>query len=101
YDRLERVLVCDLPEEEVLGTLSGKKRLFSVITPCKNTHGKDASAEIVTYRGMGSVIVVDLQCVVAVVGRVETRGSWKIVDRTGGLIRPEFVNDEQDVDPGQ
>lgn len=95
YGQLERILVCELPKKTILRTLSGKKRLLAVITPCKSTHGKDASTEITTYRGMGSVIVVDLQCVVAVVGRVETRGSWKIVDRTGGLIRPEFVPDAQ------
>lgn len=55
--------------------------------------------EITTYRGMGQTIVTDLQSVVAVVGRVETRGSWKIIDRTGGLIRPEFVADNEGADP--
>lgn len=94
YGRLEQILVCDLPRKAILDTLSGQQRLLAVITPCKNTQGKDASAEITTYRGMGSVIVTDLQSVMAVVGRVETRGSWKIIDRTGGLIRPEFVPDE-------
>ncbi|KAJ7721256.1 hypothetical protein DFH07DRAFT_760513 [Mycena maculata] len=96
YGRLERVLV------SVLGSLSTKKCLMAVITPCRNTQGKDAFLEMTTYRGMGSVIVVDLQCVVAVIGRVETRGSWKIVDRTGGLIHPEFAQsegvDDDDVD---
>ncbi|KAJ7726338.1 hypothetical protein DFH07DRAFT_685091, partial [Mycena maculata] len=85
YGRLDRILVCDLPENRTLGALSGKKRLLAVLTPCKHTNGKDASTEIVTYCGLGPVIVVDLQCVMAVVGRVQTRGSWKIVDHTGGL----------------
>ena len=91
-------MVYNLPRDKVLGTLSGKTRLLAVITPCTHTQGKDASIETTTYRGMGSAIVTDLQSVVAVVGRVETRGSWKLIDRTGGLIRPEFVPDDEGAD---
>ncbi|KAJ6503098.1 hypothetical protein DFH09DRAFT_839222, partial [Mycena vulgaris] len=68
YGRLERILVCVLPKDKILGPISGKKRLLAVITPCKNTHGRDASLEITTYRGMGTSVVTDLQSVVAVVG---------------------------------
>ncbi|KAJ7166233.1 hypothetical protein C8R46DRAFT_1219984 [Mycena filopes] len=74
YGRLERILVCKLPNAHVLGTLSGKQRLLAVITPCKNTGGKDAALQVATYRGMGSVVVVDLH----------------------GLIRPEFVEEDED-----
>lgn len=79
-----------------MGHLSGKKRLLAVIAPCNNTRGRDAAMNITTYRGMGQEITVDLQCVVAVVGRVESRGKWTIIDRTGGLIRPEFVSSDDE-----
>ncbi|KAJ6583444.1 hypothetical protein DFH09DRAFT_911658, partial [Mycena vulgaris] len=98
YGRLERILVCVLPKDKILGPISGKKRLLAVTTPCKNTHGRDASLEITTYRGMGTSIVTDLQSVVAVVGRAESRGVWTITDRTGGLIHPEFVPAEEGVE---
>ncbi|KAJ7224885.1 hypothetical protein C8J57DRAFT_1253129 [Mycena rebaudengoi] len=101
YGQLERILICQLPEDSALESisgkysLSGKKHLLAVITPCTHTQGKDASQEITSYRDLAPApIVTDLQSVVAVVGRAETRGSWKIIDRTGGIIRPQFVIDE-------
>ncbi|KAJ7194303.1 hypothetical protein GGX14DRAFT_343184, partial [Mycena pura] len=61
YGRLERILVCDLPAsaDRKLGSISNKRRLLVVITPCLNTAGKDAALEITTYRGMGSPVVTD------------------------------------------
>ncbi|KAJ6521516.1 hypothetical protein B0H19DRAFT_973959, partial [Mycena capillaripes] len=95
YGRLERILVCVVPPNKRFMSIAGKTRLLAVVTPCNNTRGKDASKEITRYRTMGTALVMDLQSIVAVVGRVETRGSWVIVDRTGGFIRPEFVPDDE------
>jgi hypothetical protein len=94
YGRLERILCCNLPKAKALGALSGKDRVLAVISPCKRTKGKDAALEITSYRELGDPIVTDLQAVVAVVGKMETRGRWYIIDRTGGLIRPEFVRED-------
>ncbi|KAJ7028857.1 hypothetical protein C8F04DRAFT_883391, partial [Mycena alexandri] len=91
YGRLECILVCDLPRTAVFDSLAGKRHLLAVITPCKNTKGKDASLEITNHNGFTSLLVTDLQSVVAVVGRIQTRGRWALVDRTGGLIRPQFI----------
>ncbi|KAJ7744382.1 hypothetical protein B0H16DRAFT_1857874, partial [Mycena metata] len=96
YGQLDRVLVCNRPTTAPLCALSGQTRLLAVISPCQSTHGKDAALELMTHRGMGPAVVVDLQCVVAVVGRLQTRGSWNLVDRTGGLIWPEFFGDDDD-----
>jgi hypothetical protein len=98
YGRLERVLECRLPLAKELQHLAGKTRLLAVISPCLNTQGKDAALVRTSYRDIGDPIVTDLQAVAAVVGRVETRDRWYIVDRTGGLIRPEFVPEDEDVD---
>ncbi|KAJ7652366.1 hypothetical protein DFH06DRAFT_1418733 [Mycena polygramma] len=68
YGRLEQVLVYELPQA-----------------------GKDATEGIVSYNRATTTIVADVQAVSAVVGRMKTRGKWAIVDRTGGLIKPEFV----------
>ncbi|KAJ7707244.1 hypothetical protein B0H16DRAFT_1345302, partial [Mycena metata] len=92
YGQLERILECVLPKEQTLGIVSGKRRLLAVIH--KSTGGKDASLERTSYTGLANLLVTDLQSVVAVVGRVPTRGRWLIVDRTGGLIQPEFVQHE-------
>ncbi|KAJ7025864.1 hypothetical protein C8F04DRAFT_957060, partial [Mycena alexandri] len=100
YGRLECILVCDLPRAAVFDSLAGKRRLLAVITPCKNTKGQDASLEITNHNGFTSLLVTDLQSVVAVVGRIQTRGRWALVDRTGGLIRPQFIEaDAEEEDP--
>ncbi|KAJ7017219.1 hypothetical protein C8F04DRAFT_979745 [Mycena alexandri] len=95
YGQLERVVDCLLPKDKTLGRVSGKRRLLAIIHPCKNTRGKDASLERTGYTELANILVTDLQSVVAVVGRVKTRGKWLIVDRTGGLIHPQFVQDEE------
>ncbi|KAJ7304892.1 hypothetical protein DFH08DRAFT_825250 [Mycena albidolilacea] len=98
YGRLERVLECTLPSAKELQHLAGKTRLLAVISPCLNTQGKDAALVRTSYRDIGDPIVTDFQAVVAVVGRVERRDRWYIVDRTGGLICPEFFPEDEDVD---
>ncbi|KAJ7621835.1 hypothetical protein B0H17DRAFT_1290387 [Mycena rosella] len=90
YGRLEQILVCDVPKGELWGGFSGKTRLLAVITPC-STGGKDATEEIVSYDRMTTQIVTDLQTISSVVGRIKTRGKWTIIDRSGGLIKPEFI----------
>lgn len=70
--------------------MAGATRLLAVLTPC-STSGKDAAKEFTSYTQMTRPIVTDLATIVAVVGRVETRDKWVIVDRSGGLLHPEFV----------
>ncbi|KAF7372933.1 hypothetical protein MSAN_00500000 [Mycena sanguinolenta] len=90
YGRLEQILVCELPDNELFGAFAGKTRLLAVLIPC-STAGRDATKEILSYTQTNSKIVADLQSVSAVIGRMQTRGKWVIIDRTAGLIKPEFV----------
>jgi hypothetical protein len=34
----------------------------------------------------------------AVVGRIQTRGKWHLIDCTGGMVRPEFIPSEMEED---
>ncbi|KAJ6516973.1 hypothetical protein DFH09DRAFT_940656, partial [Mycena vulgaris] len=90
YGRLDQILVYQLPTGKLWGAFSGQTRLLAVLTPCSTT-GRDATQEIVSYIQTNTQLVTDLQSVSAVVGRIQTRGKWVIVDRTGGLIKLEFV----------
>lgn len=73
---------------------------MAVITPCK-TLGKDAAKGMVAYTDVFKPIVTDLRTIVAVVGRVPTRGKWVIIDRTGGLVNPTFLTEDQVLDENQ
>ncbi|KAJ6451862.1 hypothetical protein C8R47DRAFT_998294, partial [Mycena vitilis] len=98
YGQLDQILVCKLPSNRKFwGKLTGHVRLLAVITPY-STGGKDAAVDIVSHRKALAPLVLDLQSVVAVVGRLETRGKWYLVDRTGGMVRPEFVPFEKEGD---
>jgi hypothetical protein len=73
-----------------LGKLAGEVRLLAVITPYR-TGGQDAALQIVSHQHAMATVVLDLQSVMAVVGRVYSQGKWFPIDRTGGMVRPEFV----------
>ncbi|KAF8121487.1 hypothetical protein K438DRAFT_1653858 [Mycena galopus ATCC 62051] len=90
YGQLEQILVCELPENPLFRAFSGQTRLLAVLVPC-STAGRDATKEILSYTQTNTKIVTDLQSVSAVIGRMQTRGKWVIIDRTGGLVKPEFV----------
>ena len=83
-------MVCKLPKHPLWSYMSGTERLLAVITPCA-TAGKDATREVTSYTTTTTPIVTDLRTITAAVGRVQSRGEWLIVDRSGGLLHPEFV----------
>ncbi|KAJ7225212.1 hypothetical protein C8J57DRAFT_1252902 [Mycena rebaudengoi] len=79
YGHLEKILECELPDDELFGEYAATTR-------------KDAAQEYTSYNRTTTEIVTDLQTIVAVVGRAETQGKWVIIDRTGGLIHPVFID---------
>lgn len=91
YGKLELILECDIPEKRFWGrVLQGKTVLLAVITPCV-TMGKDAAKELTMYQHTTTQVVTDLQTISAVVGRVQTRNRWGIVDRSEDSSRTEFI----------
>ncbi len=64
---------------------------LAVITPC-STGGRDAAQGYITYSDTTTQIVTDLQAVQYVVGRIKSRGSWRIIDRSGSFARTEFMS---------
>jgi hypothetical protein len=90
YGKLELILECDIPEKKFWGKyLKGTTVLLAVITPSV-TMGKDATKELTTYQYTTTQVVTDLRTISAVVGRVQTRNRWGIVDRSEDSSRTEF-----------
>ncbi|KAF7312876.1 hypothetical protein MKEN_00971900 [Mycena kentingensis (nom. inval.)] len=91
YGRLDEILECEMPDKAWMGDYRKRTCLFAVITPCTRTSA-DASKKIVGYKRLPKTqLVLDLASVIAVVGRLELEDRWVIIDRTDGLIKPEFV----------
>jgi hypothetical protein len=81
-----------LPKDPFWSYMSGKTRLLAVITPCA-TLGEDASKKLTSYTDTTTTLVTDLRTIVAVVGKVKSRGRWYLVDRSGGLLHPAFTTE--------
>ncbi|KAF7291084.1 hypothetical protein MKEN_01490300 [Mycena kentingensis (nom. inval.)] len=90
YGLLVEILTCDVPDDAKFGVFSGTTRLLAVIQPC-NTAGRDAATGVVAYTRLQASLVVDLNAISAVVGRIRRGERWYIVDRTDGTIKPELV----------
>ncbi len=71
------------------------------VLPC-DTNGQDAALRanpVVTYKKLLPACLIHIQTVVAVVGRVRVANEWAIVDRSRGMVRPTFVdNDGNDLE---
>ncbi|KAF8128237.1 hypothetical protein EV363DRAFT_1585187 [Boletus edulis] len=95
YGQLERILVCQLGDEGVWRHYSHSTHILALIIPVK-TEGQDASTTTTYFSKFLAPIITDIRNVKAVVGRVETRNRWGIVDRSVGLAKTTFVPDELD-----
>ena len=95
YGKLCYILVCYLSNKPSWRTLKGTTRLLAAIQPCDiQLQGKarDATKSIVFYSNYSTMVVVDLAAVTCVVGRVQSRKKWYILDRSGGLVQTSFVS---------
>ena len=91
YGRLELILECDIPDGKFWGRdLRGTTVILAVITPCV-TMGKDATKQMTTYQHTTTQMVTDLRAISALIGRVQTRNRWGIIDRSEESSRTEFI----------
>ena len=86
------VLVCVLPDIPMFGPLSGSLRLLALVKPCQTM----GTQEPTHYRTMLSPFVTDISNIKAIIGRVQTRGKWGIVDRTPGIAAAVFGHLDED-----
>lgn len=92
YGFLETILECNFsPDDDFWDGLQGSTLLLAVISPC-NTRNQDATKTLTSYRtsSRSRIVVVDLRTIQGVVGRVETRGRWGVVDRSEQTAKTVF-----------
>lgn len=74
--------------------------VLALVTPCR-TDGNNATETLTGYpdgpAGKDAPRFVDLNSVECTVGRIRSRNGWFIIDRSAGLARTSFV-DEDDSD---
>ncbi|KAI0689908.1 hypothetical protein C8T65DRAFT_579787, partial [Cerioporus squamosus] len=79
-------------------TLGGTTLLLAYVRPC-NTRGEDAATQLTLYDTYRAETIVNLSAVQAVVGRVRSRKSWGIIDRSHDLARAVFANNAEQIVP--
>jgi hypothetical protein len=72
----------------MFGTHAGKTFLIALVDPCR-TEGKDARSELTGYHSSLATVAVDVRDITAVVGRVQTRNQWYIIDQFDAAV-PAF-----------
>lgn len=99
YGCLEFILACTLPNSPFWQghrkKLQNETFLLGLVQPC-NTDGKDATEETVFYTTTRASLIINLLTISSVVGRVETQRGWGIVDRSKGVARTEFAQNDLD-----
>ncbi len=101
YRKLEQILECNIPVHDTAfwSHLSGTRLLLALITPCQ-TFKKDATKTLVTYTQQLNTVVVDIQTIQNVVGRIQVHNHWGIIDRSSDVARTIFVEDMNIIDEG-
>lgn len=78
-----------------------KHHILGFVTPCR-TEGKDATKDLVVYhngpQGLHPQRFINISSIECAVGRVKSRSKWWIVDRSNGLARTSFVDEEDSED---
>ena len=97
YGQLQRILVCELGPQRVWKDLKELTLVLALIKPAK-TNGEDASVVTTSFSQFSADVITDIQSIKAVIGRVETRGWWGIIDRSTTTARTTFAADEVDED---
>jgi hypothetical protein len=100
YGILEKILVCSLGQDEFWRGLEGRDLILAAITPFK-TNGHDAAVETVFYNACAPMVVTDLRNIKSVIGRVKTRKSWGLIDRSLVLAHAKFVDDDSEYGSAQ
>jgi len=95
YGCIDQILECQLDSHnKIWSKFKDTFFLLAMITPC-STGGQDAAQDYTTYSDTTTQILTDLwavQSLQCVVGRVKSRGSWGIIDRSGNFARTEFMS---------
>ena len=92
YGELEKIFVLTLPKDKFFKTLSGKLLVLALITPW-DTEGKSGAEDNVYMTSRKASVVTDVRSLRAVVGLVETRKRWGIIDRAPETVQVQFTDE--------
>lgn len=84
-----------LPAADNLGLSAPEYIVFLHIHQCQVLPDSNVGLDLAYYHTLGRHDMVDLTTAQCVIGRVNTRNDWAIIDRTGSLAR-SWYNETDD-----
>ncbi|KAF9221683.1 hypothetical protein BS17DRAFT_844439 [Gyrodon lividus] len=92
HGNLEKIVVLTLPTNDFFGNLSGRQLALALITPW-DTQGNIASKDNMFLKSRRASIITDVRSLQAVIGLVETRNKWAIIDRVPETVATNFTEE--------
>lgn len=78
YGKLEKVIICQLPNHDFFQGHKDKTLLLALVTPLQ-TNGQDATKKLTSYTQKLASIIMDLRSVKGLIGRVQVKNHWWII----------------------
>ncbi|KAJ3508428.1 hypothetical protein NMY22_g16620 [Coprinellus aureogranulatus] len=95
YGQVLSILAVDLPDNAAaLHEHAGTTHLLALVQPCRTPNNADARNEVVAYKDTLEPVIIDVTHITALVGRVESRGQWHLVDRFNDCALAAFDGQE-------
>jgi len=92
FGQLKTILVIELPPGIVPFITQPEMVVLAVISPRETTIETPLGIPYYTEPTKATPRAVDMNTLMCLVGRVEDRGRWAIIDRSGDMARAEFVD---------
>ncbi|KZT72992.1 hypothetical protein DAEQUDRAFT_743254 [Daedalea quercina L-15889] len=97
YGELQDIFVLKMPASQTLKLTEPEHLVLAGIRTCTlDNRSAPGGLDIHYYTNTGRYEVIDMKNIQCLVGRIFDRGQWAIVDRSGGLARAMY-NDDEDV----
>jgi hypothetical protein len=88
YGQLQHIFVIKMRAARQLGISNPGLLILGAILTCNIEEHNDLDMHY--YKMHGRTEVVDITTIQCLVGRIQDRGSWAIIDRSGNLARATF-----------
>jgi len=92
FGQLHKILAADIPPGVIPSIDQPTTIVLAIISPRETRNETPLHIPYYTEPSKVTSRVVDVNTVMCLVGRVNDRGRWAIVDRSGNMARAEFID---------
>jgi len=92
FGQLKKILVIELPPGTIPSITQPKRIVLAIISPRETKNETPLGIPYYTEPSKATAPrAVDVNTVMCLVGRIQDRSRWAVVDRSGNAARAEFV----------